>query len=651
MKASGGTSSPRITRATLSRKPFKDLVSSTSVLTVEKAINEMRSMLPNIGPEFGTKEIIQTMCQAKIPFQHGFGGGSCLETPLEAINSMLEDSSSTPESLQPCLPAAKILLNALASAPLDSIYEGTVVRTFRIPPENRKLFEKPAEHFAQGTTLWFPGFLEAKADQVDSARIAVCCCIVLDVLQFGEFTKHGLQCADPVSISEGQDPVLLLKIHKARGVRIDENGRPGPEGSRILVQAPSNFIARDSIVASNILIVIASMRPPATPYDNLSVYAPRNFKLPIGSPRGKRQLEGDDCSSAAPLTKALRMHPGSSESHLSFEENLALRKKHLAPSLRTHYSSSPSGPIQLQSGAGQFLYGTDGRRYLDCVNNVCHVGHCHPRVVEAATNQMKTLNTNTRYLHDNIVRLATRLSGTMPEPLTNVFFVNSGTEANDLALRLARNHTKRQQVYCVDGAYHGHSASTLAISPYSKYSCVEMPKGSTKLMQPDSYRLAKSDADIVDSAVKEFQGLLDGPGDDCEPAAFIVESIMCCGGVVMLPHRYLREMYSIVRSKGGLTIADEVQTGFGRVGDAFWALESQGVVPDIVTIGKPFGNGFPLAAVVTTAEIAASSQHFEYFNTFGGNPVACAVGLEVLNVVQDEELQHNASVSGSHALK
>ncbi|KAL1520388.1 hypothetical protein AB1Y20_021974 [Prymnesium parvum] len=332
---------------------------------------------------------------------------------------------------------------------------------------------------------------------------------------------------------------------------------------------------------------------------------------------------------------------------LSRQENLEKRQKYLAPSLRAHYANSPSGALKLRSGAGQYLYCSEGRRYLDCVNNVCHVGHTHPRVVQAAAAQLSILNTNSRYLHDNIVRLAEALAQRLPDPLQSVFFVNSGTEANDLALRLARNFTGRQDVYCVAEAYHGHSAATLAISPYSKYSPSEMPAGVVKLSQPDTYRLGLSEAEATDRALAEYRAAL--ASGEKPPAAYIVESLMCCGGMVSLPEGYLRGMHELTRAHGGLCIADEVQTGFGRVGTHMWAFEPQGVVPDIVTVGKPFGNGFPLAAVITTPEVAEASNKFEYFNTFGGNPVACAVGLEVLSVIDDEQLQHNALQTGAYA--
>ena len=200
--------------------------------------------------------------------------------------------------------------------------------------------------------------------------------------------------------------------------------------------------------------------------------------------------------------------------------------------MKAHYAKSKAGPLKLVSGYKQYLYDQDGNEHLDLVNNVCHIGHCHPRVVSAASTQLGRLNTNSRYLHDNIVRLSQELVATLPEQLTTCFFVNSGSEANDLALRLARNHTQRQDVYCVDGAYHGNSTATLAISPYSRYAPVEKPEGVIKLLQPDVYRRNLAQADMTRLALAEYELKLQ---QGQPPAAYIVESIMCCGGQVFLP--------------------------------------------------------------------------------------------------------------------
>src|SRR5262249_21902254 len=267
--------------------------------------------------------------------------------------------------------------------------------------------------------------------------------------------------------------------------------------------------------------------------------------------------------------------------------------------------------LNIVKGWMQYLYDDEGRAYLDGVNNVAHVGHCHPRVVEAARKQMAVLNTNTRYLHENMVKLAERLTATMPEPLKVCFFVCSGSEANELALRLARAHTGGNEMICVDGAYHGNTTSLIDISPYK----FDGPGGSGapahvhKVVMPDTYRGPyKADDPTAGQryAAHVGQAIEDIGHAGKKLTAFICEAALGCGAQIILPDNYLQEAYRYVRAAGGVCIADEVQTGLGRVGSHFWAFEMQDVVPDIVTIGKPLGNGHPVAAVVTTPEIAAS---------------------------------------------
>ncbi|MCP4150782.1 MAG: aminotransferase class III-fold pyridoxal phosphate-dependent enzyme [bacterium] len=330
------------------------------------------------------------------------------------------------------------------------------------------------------------------------------------------------------------------------------------------------------------------------------------------------------------------------------EKLLELRERFLGKALSISYQK----PLKIVRGYMQYLYDHTGRAYLDTVNNVCHVGHCHPRVVKAAQEQMALLNTNTRYLHDNIVEYAQRLTATLPDPLSVCFFVCTGSEANELALRMAKAHTKAEDFVVIDSAYHGNTSSIIDISPYK----FDGPGGKgkpehvQKVLMPDGYRgpyrygdmdIGKKYAADVDRALKEIHS------NDRKPAAFIHESVLGVAGQVVLPDNYLKEAYASVRKAGAVCIADEVQIGFGRVGSHMWGFETQGVVPDIVTMGKPIGNGHPLAAVVTTPEIAESFNNgMEYFNTFGGNPVSCAVGLAVLDVIRDENLQENARVVG-----
>jgi 4-aminobutyrate aminotransferase-like enzyme len=313
-------------------------------------------------------------------------------------------------------------------------------------------------------------------------------------------------------------------------------------------------------------------------------------------------------------------------------------------------------PLKIVRGAGQHLYDDADRRYLDCVNNVAHVGHGHPRVVAAAAAQMATLNTNTRYLHDAIVEYAERLTATLPDPLAVCFLVNSGSEANDLALRLARTHTGASDLVVVDHAYHGHTQSLVDASPYKH----DGPGGrgappTTHVVPiPDRYR-GPHGYDDPDAGRRYADSVRDAVGrlvaSGRTPAAFIVESFPGCAGQIELPPGYLEHAFAHVRGAGGVCIADEVQVGFGRVGSHLWAFETQDVVPDVVTMGKPIGNGHPLGAVVTTRAVAESFETgMEYFNTFGGNPVSCAAGLAVLDVVADEGLPEHAREVGGRFL-
>ncbi len=351
--------------------------------------------------------------------------------------------------------------------------------------------------------------------------------------------------------------------------------------------------------------------------------------------------------------KACQIEDYFCSNRLDQKEILDLRQQHIGKSLSISYAK----PLKIIRGALQYLYDESGRTYLDAVNNVPHVGHCHPRVVKAAQQQLATLNTNTRYLHDNLVLYAQRLIEKLPDPLNVCFFTNSGSEANDLALRLARNYTGQKDVIVVESAYHGTTTADIEISAYK----FDGQGGSGaenyihKVETPDTYRgrYKASDLDAgkkyaaqVNAIIEQMQKI------NKKPAAFICEPLMGVAGQIILPENYLKEVFRFIRQAGGLCIADEVQIGFGRVGTHFWGFETQHVVPDIVTLGKPIGNGFPLAAVVTTPEIAdAFANGMEYFNTFGGNPVSCAVGLVVLDVIEDEKLQENALQVGEYLKK
>jgi 4-aminobutyrate aminotransferase-like enzyme len=337
----------------------------------------------------------------------------------------------------------------------------------------------------------------------------------------------------------------------------------------------------------------------------------------------------------------------------SAEEIITLRRQHLNPALSMSYQE----PLKMTRGAGAYLYDERGNAYLDMVNNVCHVGHCHPTVVAAGQAQMAQLNTNTRYLHDNIVEYAKRLAATFPAELSVVFLTNSGTEANDLALRIAKTYTQANDIIVVDHAYHGNSPTMIELSPY-KFDG-KGGRGKPEHIQvasiPDDYRgqFRKDDPLCGEHYAADLTRAIAATHARGEkPAAFYCESILGCGGQVVLPKNYLKSAYALVRAAGAVCIADEVQVGFGRAGTHFWAFEAHDVIPDIVTMGKPICNGHPMGAVVTRPEIAkAFITGMEYFNTFAGNPVSCAMGLAVLDVIAQEKLQENAEHVGNFLLE
>ncbi len=331
------------------------------------------------------------------------------------------------------------------------------------------------------------------------------------------------------------------------------------------------------------------------------------------------------------------------------EELIALRRRYLNPTLSLSYQD----PLKIVRGEGAYLFDQHGQPYLDMVNNVCHVGHCHPKVVAAGAAQMAMLNTNTRYLHDNLVEYALRLTETLPQSLSVVFMTNSGTEANDLALRIARAYTAANDVIVLDHAYHGNSPSMIDLSPYkfNGRGGRGKPAHVQFVPMPDSYRDANAqDTDYAESHAAHIDNAINrihARGE--KPAVFYAEAMLGCGGQTVLPPGYLQQAYARVRAAGGVCLADEVQIGFGRDGEYFWSFQSHGVVPDIVTMGKPIGNGHPVGAVVTTPEIAAAFvTGMEYFNTFSGNPVSCAIAMAVLEVIQEEKLQQNALETGAY---
>ncbi|MGH3094471.1 MAG: aminotransferase class III-fold pyridoxal phosphate-dependent enzyme [Streptosporangiales bacterium] len=332
---------------------------------------------------------------------------------------------------------------------------------------------------------------------------------------------------------------------------------------------------------------------------------------------------------------------------MSVDELLARRARHFSKAMSVHYAN----PIEVVRGQGAYLFDPQGREYLDCINNVAHVGHAHPRVAEAAYEQLRVLNTNTRFLYEQLVDYAERLTALLPEPLSTCFLVNSGSEANELALRLARTHTGRRGVVVLEGAYHGNTTSLIDLSPYK----FDGPGGEGRQAHvqvaatPDPYGGRYGGDDSGQAYSADVAAALERGAAAGHPAgAFFAEPLLGCAGQVEPPPGYLAGAFAAVRAAGAVCVADEVQVGFGRVGDRFWAFETQQAVPDIVTLGKPIGNGHPLGAVVTTPEIAESfANGMEYFNTFGGNPTSCAIGRTVLDIIADEGLQDHAHAVGN----
>ncbi|MEO6594439.1 MAG: aminotransferase class III-fold pyridoxal phosphate-dependent enzyme [Planctomycetota bacterium] len=333
------------------------------------------------------------------------------------------------------------------------------------------------------------------------------------------------------------------------------------------------------------------------------------------------------------------------------DESLRTRRNaHFPTNLRTSYTAL----LALVRGYRHVLFDRRGRRYLDAYNNVPHVGHCHPRVVRAIAEQTALLATNTRYLHEGMTRYAERLQAMLPERLSVFFFTASGSEANELALRLARTHTGAVDLCVMDHGYHGHTTGAMAISPYKfvQPGAPQKPDWVHVTVQPDVYRGAFAGPDAgarYASEVARVINSLEAGGKRL--AGYLCECLPSVGGQLILPDGFLEAVYARVRTAGGLCIADDVQTALWRTGSHAFGFERYGVVPDVLVLGKPLGNGFPLGAVVTTEAVAASfAKGPEFFSTFGGSTVAMAAGLAVLDVLDDEGLAGNAARTGDHLL-
>ena len=327
---------------------------------------------------------------------------------------------------------------------------------------------------------------------------------------------------------------------------------------------------------------------------------------------------------------------------------LERRKRLMGKAYRLFYDH----PVHIVRGQGVWLYDSDGQKYLDVYNNVPHVGHCHPRVVGAVCKQAQTLNTHTRYLHEMVLDYAEKLTAKFPDGLDTAMFACTGTEANELALRLARAKTGAEGMIVTENAYHGTSWAIAQIT--TTYETSEKRGDNiVTVPTPDSFRgLYAGDEKAADKYAAHLATAIETLAQrGHRPAAFIIDTIFSNEGLPTVPPGYLSKAVEIVRKAGGLFVADEVQPGFGRLGTHFWGFEKYGVTPDIATMGKPMGNGYPISAVVTSAEVIdAFGQDSRYFNTFGGTAVACAAALAVLEVIEEQDLQVNALETGNYLL-
>jgi 4-aminobutyrate aminotransferase-like enzyme len=329
----------------------------------------------------------------------------------------------------------------------------------------------------------------------------------------------------------------------------------------------------------------------------------------------------------------------------SIAQSVQRRHEYLSPILSMSYKE----PIQMVGAAFQYMYDIHGNTFLDAYNNIAHVGHSHPKVVTAGQRQMAQLNTNTRYLYSQLADYADCLLSKFPDTLNKVFFVNSGSAASDLAMRMAHGHTGQKKMMVMEHGYHGNTQIGIDISDYK----FNNPKGQgqkeyiLKTPIPNTYKGKYSGKDA--GALYAQETIAQIVQSTTPIAAFVSEPVVGCGGQVPLAPGYLKTLYPAIRKQGGICISDEVQTGFGRLGTHFWGFEAQDVIPDMVILGKPMGNGHPIGAVVTTTAIAESfGKGVEFFSSFGGNPVSCVIGSSVLEVIEEEQLQENAKDVGDY---
>jgi 4-aminobutyrate aminotransferase-like enzyme/Ser/Thr protein kinase RdoA (MazF antagonist) len=462
------------------------------------------------------------------------------------------------------------------------------------------------------------------------------------------YATRELSNAEPATVHLGLD----LFAAAGREVRAPLAGRVGSAGERELLLAAGGLTVRLAGLAP--AVAVGDSVPAGALVGQVSDGGELSPHLHVQiAPAGMTAPPGLATPALAEAWLALCPHPGpllGLDAPQRAGGGLLARRRAVIPEAQPLYYAAPPEMVR---GLRQHLYDARARAYLDCVNNVAVIGHSHPRVTAAATRQLRLLNTNSRFLYESMTRFAERLAALLPAPLERVFLVSTGSEANDLALRLARAATGRADVLCVRDAYHGWTTATYEVSTSS----VDNPLGAQSqpeyvhaVLSPDTYRgpIGASEAEAgvryADAVRAAIAGLAAGGR---APAAFICEALYGNAGGIVLPAGYLQAAYAHVRAAGGVCIADEVQVGYGRLGAHFWGFEQQGVVPDIVTVAKATGNGHPVAAVITTSAIAAALQdQGGFFASVGGGPVSCEIGLAVLDVIEEEGLQANAQRVG-----
>ncbi|KAL2718334.1 hypothetical protein V1478_012210 [Vespula squamosa] len=354
----------------------------------------------------------------------------------------------------------------------------------------------------------------------------------------------------------------------------------------------------------------------------------------------------------------------------SYDNLKTAHESNISPSLKMYYKK----PLLLYEGRNQWLWGHDGKRYLDMFGGIVTVsiGHCHPKIVAAISDQASKLgHVSALYMHPRLYEYRQKLAAKLPEKLGVIYLVNSGSEANELAFLMARLYTGEQNILSLKNCYHGGTRETSATNALSTWKyAIPQPPGHIHVFNPGLQKYLSCDSKCKDCSVPGVKDTCNCSNGECVlyqkyldefedifryslprkggVAAFIAESIQGIGGVVQYPRLFLKKVYELVHENGGLCIADEVQTGFGRTGDHFWGFEGHGIQPDIVTMAKGIANGIPLGAVATTAEIASCLNRALHFNTYSGNPIICAAGSAVLDVIENEDMQKNALITGTY---